>query len=171
MCALWVRFVCMCIHVWVSVSNVLADRKSYLPEQRVKLYMYQLCKSIYHMHRNGIFHRDVKPENILVKVSVSEFKGRHIWQSEEFWMLNLSSHRLHGSFPLPPSPPSPPSHPLSPTIPTLSPPPSPPSPPSLSFTPSSSRTMCWSWQTLDHVRASIPNIPSQNTSLQDGRLC
>lgn len=48
------------------------DRKTYLPEQRVKLYMYQLCKSIYHMHRNGIFHRDVKPENILVKVSVSQ---------------------------------------------------------------------------------------------------
>ena len=49
-----------------------ADRKTYLPEQRVKLYMYQLCKSIYHMHRNGIFHRDVKPENILVKVSMSQ---------------------------------------------------------------------------------------------------
>lgn len=48
------------------------DRKTYLPEQRVKLYMYQLCKSIYHMHRNGIFHRDVKPENILVKVSMSQ---------------------------------------------------------------------------------------------------
>ena len=30
--------------------------------------MYQLCKAIYHMHRNGIFHRDVKPENILITV-------------------------------------------------------------------------------------------------------
>ena len=49
---------------------VCTDRKSYLPEQKVKLYMYQLCKSIYHMHRNGIFHRDVKPENILIKVIV-----------------------------------------------------------------------------------------------------
>ncbi len=36
------------------------------------MFMYQLCKSIYHMHRNGIFHRDVKPENILVKVSVMQ---------------------------------------------------------------------------------------------------
>ena len=45
------------------------DRRSYLPESRVKLYMYQLCKAIYHMHRNGIFHRDVKPENILIKVT------------------------------------------------------------------------------------------------------
>ncbi len=48
-----------------------SDRKSYLPEQRVRLYMYQLCKSIYHMHRNGIFHRDVKPENILIKVKTA----------------------------------------------------------------------------------------------------
>ena len=53
------------------VIYVCTDRKSYLPEQKVKLYMYQLCKSIYHMHRNGIFHRDVKPENILIKVGVS----------------------------------------------------------------------------------------------------
>jgi serine/threonine protein kinase len=35
------------------------------------MFMYQLLKSIYHMHKNGIFHRDVKPENILVKVSVN----------------------------------------------------------------------------------------------------
>ncbi|XP_047720138.1 MAPK/MAK/MRK overlapping kinase isoform X3 [Prionailurus viverrinus] len=32
--------------------------------------MYQLCKSLDHMHRNGIFHRDVKPENILIKQDV-----------------------------------------------------------------------------------------------------
>lgn len=33
-------------------------------------YMYQLCRSLDHMHRNGIFHRDVKPENILIKQDV-----------------------------------------------------------------------------------------------------
>ena len=87
-----------------------ADRKSFLSEQRVKLFMYQLCKALYHLHRleqahtyvhmdrhthtctltdmqssfacylhsplpfqqprNGIFHRDVKPENILIKGDV-----------------------------------------------------------------------------------------------------
>ena len=41
-------------------------RPNYLPEQRVKHYMYQLLKAIEHMHRNGIFHRDIKPENILL---------------------------------------------------------------------------------------------------------
>ncbi|CAI8057650.1 MAPK/MAK/MRK overlapping kinase [Geodia barretti] len=54
----------------MNIYELIKDRKSYLPEQRVKLYMYQLCKAIYHMHRNGIFHRDVKPENILIKDSV-----------------------------------------------------------------------------------------------------
>ena len=51
--------------------NVFPDRKSFLPEQKVRMFMYQLCKAIYHMHKNGIFHRDVKPENILVKVGRS----------------------------------------------------------------------------------------------------
>lgn len=36
----------------------------------MKLYMWQLMKSLHHMHRHGIFHRDVKPENILLKKDV-----------------------------------------------------------------------------------------------------
>ncbi|XP_072618474.1 MAPK/MAK/MRK overlapping kinase isoform X6 [Vulpes vulpes] len=39
-------------------------------------YMYQLCKSLDHIHRNGIFHRDVKPENILIKHSAVYPRGR-----------------------------------------------------------------------------------------------
>lgn len=29
-------------------------------------YMYQLLRAVDHMHRAGIFHRDVKPENLLI---------------------------------------------------------------------------------------------------------
>ena len=36
-------------------------RRHYLPEARIKYYMFQLLKAIDHMHRNGIFHRDIKP--------------------------------------------------------------------------------------------------------------
>ncbi|XP_032452032.1 MAPK/MAK/MRK overlapping kinase-like isoform X2 [Nasonia vitripennis] len=38
-----------------------------LPEMRVKNYVYQLLRGLDHLHRHGVFHRDVKPENILLK--------------------------------------------------------------------------------------------------------
>jgi renal tumor antigen len=56
--------------VFELMDNDLYDsikgRRHYLPEQKVKNYMYQLLKSIEHMHRHGIFHRDIKPENVLI---------------------------------------------------------------------------------------------------------
>ncbi|XP_046849462.1 MAPK/MAK/MRK overlapping kinase-like isoform X2 [Xenia sp. Carnegie-2017] len=51
----------------MNLYEFIRGRRQYLPEEEVKSYMYQVCKSIDHMHRNGIFHRDVKPENILIK--------------------------------------------------------------------------------------------------------
>ncbi|KAJ8045616.1 MAPK/MAK/MRK overlapping kinase [Holothuria leucospilota] len=54
----------------MNIYEVIRGRRHYLPEHKVKNYMYQLLKSLDHMHRNGIFHRDVKPENILVKDDV-----------------------------------------------------------------------------------------------------
>mmetsp|Transcript_20325 Transcript_20325/g.60413 ORF Transcript_20325/g.60413 Transcript_20325/m.60413 type:complete len:514 (-) Transcript_20325:855-2396(-) len=50
----------------MNLYELIRGRKHYLPEARVKDYMYQLLKSMDHMHRNGIFHRDIKPENILI---------------------------------------------------------------------------------------------------------
>ena len=45
----------------------IKDRKHYLPEEQVKLRIYQCLKALDHIHRHGIFHRDIKPENILLK--------------------------------------------------------------------------------------------------------
>ncbi len=45
----------------MNMYEAIKGRRNYLPEQRVKFYLYQVLKSIDHMHKNGIFHRDIKP--------------------------------------------------------------------------------------------------------------
>jgi renal tumor antigen len=45
----------------MNLYEAIKGRPSYLPEVKVKSYIYQLLKAIEHMHRNGIFHRDIKP--------------------------------------------------------------------------------------------------------------
>ncbi|KAF6024165.1 MOK [Bugula neritina] len=59
--------VLVCELLEMNIYEMIKGKRHYLPEKKVKNYMYQLLKSIDYMHRNGIFHRDVKPENILVK--------------------------------------------------------------------------------------------------------
>ncbi|XP_076979726.1 MAPK/MAK/MRK overlapping kinase isoform X2 [Tamandua tetradactyla] len=54
----------------MNIYELIRGRKHPLSERKIMHYMYQLCKSLDHMHRNGIFHRDVKPENILIKQEV-----------------------------------------------------------------------------------------------------
>ncbi|XP_029885817.1 MAPK/MAK/MRK overlapping kinase isoform X4 [Aquila chrysaetos chrysaetos] len=51
----------------MNIYELIKGRRKPLPEKTLKNYMYQLCKSLDYIHRNGIFHRDVKPENILIK--------------------------------------------------------------------------------------------------------
>ena len=48
-----------------NLYEAVKGRKSYLPEKKIKLYMYQLLKALDFMHRSGIFHRDIKPYFIL----------------------------------------------------------------------------------------------------------
>ncbi|KAM6394087.1 MAPK/MAK/MRK overlapping kinase isoform 1-T1 [Pluvialis apricaria] len=51
----------------MNIYELIKGRRKPLSEKKIKNYMYQLCKSLDYIHRNGIFHRDVKPENILIK--------------------------------------------------------------------------------------------------------
>eukprot|EP00049_Salpingoeca_infusionum_P011396 m.198258 g.198258 ORF g.198258 m.198258 type:complete len:431 (-) comp14919_c0_seq1:2555-3847(-) len=51
----------------MNMYERIKGKRAHLPEDLVKGYMYQLCKALDHMHRHGIFHRDVKPENVLIQ--------------------------------------------------------------------------------------------------------
>ena len=54
----------------------MKDRKSPFPEQEVKSIMYQTIIGLAYMHKHGFFHRDMKPENLLVKgeaVKIADF--------------------------------------------------------------------------------------------------
>ena len=44
----------------MNVYELIRGRRHYVAEDRVMAYMYQLMKAMDHMHRNGIFHRDIK---------------------------------------------------------------------------------------------------------------
>ncbi|XP_041827074.1 MAPK/MAK/MRK overlapping kinase-like isoform X2 [Melanotaenia boesemani] len=60
----------ICELMEMNIYEFIQGRRTPLPDHTVKNYMYQLCKSLDHMHRCGIFHRDVKPENILIKQNI-----------------------------------------------------------------------------------------------------
>ena len=59
-----------------NIYQLMKDRKSPFPEQEVKSIMYQTILGLAYMHKHGFFHRDMKPENLLVKgeaVKIADF--------------------------------------------------------------------------------------------------
>jgi len=53
-----------------NVYQMTKDRKKFLPEQKIRHIMYQIISGLAYMHKHGFFHRDMKPENLLVSGDV-----------------------------------------------------------------------------------------------------
>ena len=50
----------------LNLYEWIKGRRHYIPENKIKAYIFKLLKALDHMHVNGIFHRDIKPENVLL---------------------------------------------------------------------------------------------------------
>lgn len=54
----------------------MKDRKSSFPEGEIRSIIYQTLLGLAYMHKHGFFHRDMKPENMLVlgeAVKIADF--------------------------------------------------------------------------------------------------
>lgn len=59
-----------------NVYQLMKDRPTPFPEAQIKCILYQTLLGLAYMHKHGFFHRDMKPENMLVKgeaVKIADF--------------------------------------------------------------------------------------------------
>lgn len=53
----------------MNLYEAIKGRNTFLPERKVKYWMYQVLKSLNFMHRNGIFHRDINQRIFSLKMT------------------------------------------------------------------------------------------------------
>jgi serine/threonine protein kinase len=61
------------------------DTNSHLPENEICFIIYQLCKAVNHLHQNGVCHRDLKPDNILINTKTKQIKVTDFNASKRFF--------------------------------------------------------------------------------------
>jgi len=51
----------------VNLYQCIKDRDKYFPESRIRNWLYQIMQSIAYVHKQGFFHRDLKPGMLLLQ--------------------------------------------------------------------------------------------------------
>jgi serine/threonine protein kinase len=56
-----------------NLYELMKNRDRHFPESKIRNIMYQIFQGMAFMHKHGFFHRDVKPENMLVRTDLLLF--------------------------------------------------------------------------------------------------
>ncbi|KAF7268925.1 hypothetical protein GWI33_018025 [Rhynchophorus ferrugineus] len=91
----------MSLYDHIKARKKTCSKPRGLSENKAKAYLYQLLKGLEHLHRNGLFHRDVKPENILIKFPSIE--GSRLYNIMKYDIIKLADlGSVRGIYSVPP---------------------------------------------------------------------
>lgn len=65
----------------------------FISHAKVRAYMYQIFQSLVHLHKSGYFHRDMKPENLLIKKDPSNSAMHEIVKLADFGLVKETRAR------------------------------------------------------------------------------
>ena len=58
----------------MDLNGFIKLRNKQVPVFEIKRIMFEIIKGVNHLHENRIFHRDLKPDNVLIKKDISQVK-------------------------------------------------------------------------------------------------
>ncbi|XP_018323213.1 MAPK/MAK/MRK overlapping kinase-like [Agrilus planipennis] len=76
----------------MSLYDLMKIKKRGFPEHKARFYLHEVLKGLYHLHKMGLFHRDVKPENILINLPKTHSTLQYSFQ-ERVKLADLGSIR------------------------------------------------------------------------------
>mmetsp|Transcript_114331 Transcript_114331/g.319495 ORF Transcript_114331/g.319495 Transcript_114331/m.319495 type:complete len:451 (-) Transcript_114331:163-1515(-) len=74
-----------------NLYEYMKARVKPIPERMIRNIMFQTCQALHHVHKGGYFHRDMKPENLLV---AGDVKGHSADHAPEKLLVKLADFGL-----------------------------------------------------------------------------